>query len=688
MASADNERKNKQRIAELIKIFCHPIWRDLYPRIPLTNQTSLIPLAEYFDETGNREWYQELLGKHKIANGLEDILKRLLLLDFSVLKEQEAHFTNTLMAKKLAAETKGLAAAREIKSVTDKELPPQSILFWDNGKLRQEYAQTLALRSIQTINNFGQYLLENLIKRKLDEARIKYKVTNGNMTLHTAYPELITAHQLLGKSSDCDQIYATCLSEHNTQAAEYKAILDKFTNDYGLQVSTNETGTGIYLPEQSQPEYKADSIEPHTLEFFQRRLAKLQTKLNEEQEAWLNKIRTLRRRSFTVDYETGENNYTNLVISHAEWGTRKAPVYGTLGIPGKTVKLAVEEALKAVPETPPLPEAPSPPETISTYAKTHYPKYNLLFDANTLIRLATPRSTRTWLDLVLVTSKLPNIGKIIIPSHIADWELRGKVTKLNAKGEVELITIDPSIKAHADQMALNELLNSATRNILQPDGSYLTIPGNNPDIVITDSQNQQNLSQKLLKIKQSCGADTRRLESELKLFRETDGNNAGEYFAEEYCRAQSDLPSLIITSDLSLMNAKQIERANTGLSHTAGGQGIGYCTTLGFLNGLCGNSAYNVTPLVNQIGGDENTARVERIVTAINKRQEKKIPTDRREDVALRGFNTSGAPEMDISQFIEAGFREAGGIAAILPLLAKSRDSLAMGAAASNRPGR
>lgn len=121
-------------------------------------------------------------------------------------------------------------------------------------------------------------------------------------------------------------------------------------------------------------------------------------------------------------------------------------------------------------------------------------KTSLVFDANAIFNLASPRKDgRSWLDILPITADLPNVEKIYIPAAVADWELRGGASYLDAEGKLQFHKIrdDTNINKNitgALMPAINDFMKDASHSVLDDSGHRHFIEGKNPNIVIYETE--------------------------------------------------------------------------------------------------------------------------------------------------------------------------------------------------------
>jgi hypothetical protein len=133
----------------------------------------------------------------------------------------------------------------------------------------------------------------------------------------------------------------------------------------------------------------------------------------------------------------------------------------------------------------------------------------MLFDANVFEKLAAGRQAdghknkyeRTWLDMLKQTAKLPNIC-IIIPSTIADLELRGQVPYYDEKQQRSLRQFDERYTDKNSNLgyikkACDNFFVSASRGVMANDGSITLEPGANQNIIILETPADRKLYERI-----------------------------------------------------------------------------------------------------------------------------------------------------------------------------------------------
>lgn len=160
-------------------------------------------------------------------------------------------------------------------------------------------------------------------------------------------------------------------------------------------------------------------------------------------------------------------------------------------------EVAPEEATVVEPERAPVVVSSSPSvvaEPVYQSSKPLVPEEKtaaIVLDTNIINELAVAarQGGRTWLDLLPLIADMPGIDKIYVPASVADWELRGKITKENGQSlQIDHRYADRRYKElYQLSTSADALLNTASRSSIDSDGKRHLVSGSNPNIVIYET---------------------------------------------------------------------------------------------------------------------------------------------------------------------------------------------------------
>jgi len=268
-----------------------------------------------------------------------------------------------------------------------------------------------------------------------------------------------------------------------------------------------------------------------------------------------------------------------------------APLLGTEKekLIGKEAQAVIRAAEKM--EMPKVPPPPIPEGPAASFAER---KSELVVDTSALLHLKSPRSRSqdTWLDLLrLVPLAESTVERIVVPSIVADWEIRNAILRYAQNG----VVLDPVAGKRIRDDAPARFFNNATRVRIEEDGTETLIHKGNPKLVIIDSPYQQALYDQLRDWKKETEENIQHkkskntLEQELKIFRDETAANWGENACLDYCRSSAcKYAPIILLSDYNAVHAAQFkDKYVHDPLMTPAGHSIGFCTTKGFINDVC-----------------------------------------------------------------------------------------------------
>ena len=286
-----------------------------------------------------------------------------------------------------------------------------------------------------------------------------------------------------------------------------------------------------------------------------------------------------------------------------------APVVGTKRLIGREALAAIRNAEKELPvksdkkkddET-----EKSPANELVTSKKTE-----LLMDNVTLSILANPRAKDdSWLHFVTMAKSIPEVGRVMIPSVIADFESRACIPEYGESGQFELASLyNGSAGPGNIAKAKVQLFEKATRIRIRQDGSEEIIKAGDSKLVIFDSPMQEAFYEKIRGEKMKAEAAGLDFRDELPNIREGFAKNMGENALYDYCQHYSQAKPVIVTDDYNSFHQRNF-MAKIGDSEdkltTKEGVGIGFATTRGFVNAVCESFANMSAPLFGKIVSDK-----------------------------------------------------------------------------------
>ncbi|MFW0777778.1 MAG: hypothetical protein ACN2B6_08690 [Rickettsiales bacterium] len=232
----------------------------------------------------------------------------------------------------------------------------------------------------------------------------------------------------------------------------------------------------------------------------------------------------------TIDGVDDDGRATGPIkLAHPECGEVTLAPRGYLSANGTTTIegwLDQIQRKQTLPDIESLTEDQTPKEREKPIALNLDPKKTLIvFDANTLDTLSAPRNDngRTWLDLIKCTARLPNVT-VIIPSTIADWELRGMIATYDEDGRRD--ELEQQATHIREREAIDSFLSSASRATVHPDGKTDYQEGANKNIIIMDTPATRELYDHIREIQSEPNAQVRRERFHNEIYKNDEGEKA------------------------------------------------------------------------------------------------------------------------------------------------------------------
>lgn len=220
----------------------------------------------------------------------------------------------------------------------------------------------------------------------------------------------------------------------------------------------------------------------------------------------------------------------------------------------------------------------------------------LVLDSAALVHLCTTRhgSNADWTDLLHETLTLPNVGKIIIPDYIADFEMRGIARRYDEDDNpIEIPPINGE-KFHDIRRRFNAFIKYAVRRHINKEGQeeYLLEPNVAPEsantnIIIWETAKGREMEDDICQLANQDKIDEikRKYWRNRMISNQSANNHAGELdkgeqlielFANE--EMKWDNPAFILSSDQNYIDNRSNQRK------TRTGKPKSYASTYAYLN--------------------------------------------------------------------------------------------------------
>lgn len=247
-------------------------------------------------------------------------------------------------------------------------------------------------------------------------------------------------------------------------------------------------------------------------------------------------------------------------------------------------------------------------------------KADIILDATALIVLSARANEegQSLLGLLQHIANLPTVNSIVIPSTVADWELRGVVS--DGKGLVDLDSAfyqRKSEKNNTNFAELNYILSNATRLCIDKDGRQQKIPGMLGNIVIFDSHEQRQALAPLVKIHEETkpGDNERRakiIAFQQKTSDDLGGRHLGEDGVEEYLRTgiRKGIDAYVVSDDGEVRRGLEeaIGKRVLGSGQTQHGGRVNVLNTTALIASL-GNDDFSVAPYEAMVAEASSTPK-------------------------------------------------------------------------------
>ncbi len=288
----------------------------------------------------------------------------------------------------------------------------------------------------------------------------------------------------------------------------------------------------------------------------------------------------------------------------------------------------------------------------------------LLYDSTTLKNLSATRKRmpgNNWLDLIECSSSLPNV-MVMVPSRIADWEMQGRIPVFDASGkrkgfeQIDERFDDDAHPLYASHMPVRQLLKTAARARLTPDGHFIMEPRTdktiNPNLIVIDLPgDRRELYDTLHQIHQSPKHLQTQRTQEV-----SQGHHHGDNALTELAQAlPANVGAIIISDDFDYFQHHAPHTTDKGMP-------IGHASTTSYLEAEFAAHA----PDLRSSLGEKEALTLSRVIDEIKEYWVQHNDDERILQRILRPYSTSGRhaspkqqPAHKISDIIRSGVNKS-----------------------------
>ncbi len=265
----------------------------------------------------------------------------------------------------------------------------------------------------------------------------------------------------------------------------------------------------------------------------------------------------------------------------------------------------------------------TPTAPVSSHIRRATASY-LIMDNSVFDTFASPRTGgNSWLDLIHIASRFPTTKAVVIPSVIADFEMRGKMPK-TIGGVRQLVTVDESRTKSPAYKATNAFLNKATRVFTDKNGVTTVLHEGDPKIIIWESENQIAFYNYLAARQEAAKQQGISFDSQLKHIREAETKDFGENCMLEFAYSPfCNSSAIFLTNDGVFAHECKMDAIEKDpqkrFAYTSTGHGIGTLSAARFIGSMCHTMGDTLTQLINSAayGGTEKNMKASRILASI-----------------------------------------------------------------------